>query len=95
MSETLMKLTNETGEWVSRPLNAAELAQREIDAAAYEVDFGSVRSDRNGLLAATDWTQLPDAPVDAAAWATYRQQLRDLPANFTRVSEVIWPDPPA
>jgi len=31
-------------------------------------------------LKATDWTQLPDAPVDAAAWATYRQALRDLPS---------------
>ncbi|NBV36971.1 MAG: hypothetical protein EBR94_06855 [Bacteroidetes bacterium] len=25
-----------------------------------------------------DWTQLTDAPVDSAAWATYRQELRDL-----------------
>lgn len=29
-------------------------------------------------LASTDWTQLTDAPVDAAAYATYRQELRDL-----------------
>ena len=30
-------------------------------------------------LKETDWTQLPDAPVDKTAWATYRQALRDLP----------------
>ena len=36
---------------------------------------------RNAQLARTDWTQLPDAPVDKAAWATYRQALRDLPAQ--------------
>lgn len=32
-------------------------------------------------LAQTDWTQLPDAPVDAIAWALYRQKLRDLTDN--------------
>lgn len=36
---------------------------------------------RDAQLAASDWTQLPDAPVDKAAWATYRQALRDLPAQ--------------
>lgn len=28
----------------------------------------------------TDWTQLPDAPVDVTAYAKYRQALRDLPS---------------
>jgi hypothetical protein len=36
---------------------------------------------RNAALAASDWTQTLDAPVDKAAWATYRQALRDLPAQ--------------
>ena len=52
-----------------------------------------VRNWRNSQLARTDWTQLPDAPVDAAAWATYRQQLRDLPATIDLDNPVI-PDPP-
>ena len=30
-------------------------------------------------LSRTDWTQLSDSPADKAAWATYRQALRDLP----------------
>lgn len=38
-----------------------------------------VRGQRNTLLSESDWTQLADAPVDKAAWATYRQALRDLP----------------
>jgi hypothetical protein len=37
------------------------------------------RNWRMNELISTDWTQLPDAPVDKAAWATYRQALRDLP----------------
>lgn len=39
----------------------------------------NVRAKRNQLLTASDWTQIADAPVDKAAWATYRQALRDLP----------------
>jgi len=37
-----------------------------------------IRLWRNAELAASDWTQLPDAPVNAAAWAAYRQELRDI-----------------
>ena len=36
------------------------------------------RNWRKDELISTDWTQLPDAPVDAAAYAIYRQELRDL-----------------
>ena len=53
-----------------------------------------VRLWRNVQLAQTDWTQVADAPVDAAAWATYRQQLRDLPSTINLYNPVI-PDPPA
>ena len=52
-----------------------------------------VRSDRNGLLANCDWTQLPDAPVDAAAWATYRQALRDI-TDQDNPFNIIWPTKP-
>lgn len=37
---------------------------------------------RNRLLADSDWTQLLDAQCDKAAWATYRQALRDFPATW-------------
>jgi hypothetical protein len=40
-----------------------------------------VRNWRNAELLKSDWTQVADAPVDQAAWATYRQALRDLPAS--------------
>jgi len=43
-----------------------------------------MRLHRNALLAASDWTQAADDPTgNAAAWATYRQQLRDAPDNWT------------
>ena len=53
-----------------------------------------VRLWRNVELSQTDWTQVADAPVDAEAWATYRQQLRDLPSTIDLDNPVI-PDPPA
>ena len=49
---------------------------------------------RDGLLFGSDWTQVPDAPVDREAWATYRQALRDLPANTTDPANPVWPTPP-
>ena len=48
---------------------------------------------RNKKLLASDWTQLPDAPVDKEAWAEYRQKLRDLPET-TDPLNIVWPDRP-
>lgn len=57
--------------------------------------WDNIRDGRNGLLAASDWTQVADAPVDAAAWAAYRQALRDVPQDYSTPDEVVWPTPPA
>ncbi len=53
-----------------------------------------VRLWRNAELAATDWTQVADAPINAEAWAVYRQALRDLPATIN-ISNPVLPDPPS
>lgn len=55
-----------------------------------------VRLDRNRMLTECDWTQIPDAPLDAAAreaWAQYRQALRDLPQQ-PGFPAVTWPQKP-
>ena len=74
--------------------------------AEMDLDFSSVRSHRNSILADSDWTQLSDAPlgvhaadadepITTAEWATYRQELRDYPAQSDRVSTLPeWPTPP-
>jgi hypothetical protein len=41
-----------------------------------------LRIHRDARLAASDWTQVSDAPVDREAWAAYRQALRDFPATW-------------
>lgn len=49
---------------------------------------------RNAELARTDFTQLPDAPVDKEAWAEYRQALRDLPAQGGKADDAVLPVKP-
>lgn len=58
----------------------------------------ALRAKRDDLLMRCDYTQLADAPgspEDKAAWATYRQALRDLPANTADPSAPSWPVKPS
>ena len=67
----------------------------EIEAAELANAWNDLRQGRGARLQASDWTQVPDAPVDHAAWAIYRQELRDLPENTPDPRNVVWPTPPA
>lgn len=53
-----------------------------------------VRSYRDMLLVSSDWTQVADAPVDQAAWAVYRQALRDITLQEGFPEDVSWPTKP-
>jgi hypothetical protein len=59
------------------------------------LELGRLRAERNRRLALCDWTQVPDAPVDAATWQAYRQALRDVTESATSLEDVEWPTPPA
>lgn len=55
------------------------------------------RATRQQLLAASDWTTLADVPLSPlkkAAWAAYRQSLRDMTETFSTPDEVVWPEKP-
>ena len=57
------------------------------------------RATRNELLAASDWTQMPDSPLADEAktsWATYRTALRNLPTheNWPSLEDADWPTQP-
>lgn len=67
--------------------------QAEIDAET-AAQSSSVRAERNSKLAASDWTQVADAPVDKAAWATYRQALRDISDQAGFPWTITWPTQP-
>lgn len=71
--------------WVVEPASAAEIAAR-LDA-----QWTEVRAERNARLAACDWTQLADAPVDAAKWRQYRQALRDI-TQQSDPFDIKWPE---
>ena len=81
------------GEWLQAwevtPASAEEIAER------LERKSAEMRQQRNNLLSVCDWTQLSDAPVDAAAWATYRQELRDIPEQEGFPWDVEWPPMPS
>ncbi len=56
-----------------------------------------VRSDRDQAIAQSDWTQMPDVSLTAeqkAAWADYRQALRDVPEQPGFPWSVQWPAKP-
>lgn len=55
----------------------------------------TARLRRNRLLRASDFTQLPNTPVDTAAWAAYRKALRDITAQASFPSAIEWPEQPA
>lgn len=62
--------------------------------ATNEQKWEQIKLWRNAELAKSDWTQLPDAPVDAAIWAEYRQALRDLPAQSCLADDAVFPVKP-
>jgi len=54
----------------------------------------AVRRTRNQRLTESDWTQLEDSPANKAAWATYRQALRDMSAQEGFPWNIQWPEKP-
>lgn len=74
--------------WSVSEMDAEAKAAKDAEVSA------AVRADRDKRLSDTDWTQVADAPVDKAAWATYRQALRDVPAQVGFPHNVNWPAQP-
>ena len=60
-----------------------------------EEKAAAIRAERDALLAASDWTQLPDVPEAIRdAYAVYRQALRDIPQQAGFPDVVEWPIKP-
>jgi len=75
-------------------MNYQTILEPRVEGYTDEHIFGAIRAWRNRQLAASDWTQLPDAPVDATAWATYRQELRDMMQQNDDPKLIVFPEPP-
>jgi hypothetical protein len=80
------------------PLTPEEEAQLTEMGEVMDRDFRMTRGFRNGKLEASDWTQIGDAGLGVHTveeWQTYRQELRDYPAQSDRVSTLPeWPETP-
>ncbi len=80
-------------------IQTGETASETIPPSVMDAIAASdARATRDGLIAACDWTQIPDAPVTSAqraAWVTYRQALRDVPAQAGFPATINWPIKPA
>ena len=69
----------------------------EPPAPARDALVMAARRRRGALLAASDWTQLPDSPhtkQQRQAWKAYRQALRDIPQQKAFPSVIDWPKQP-
>ena len=73
------------------------LDQSLVDAAAAELvtenAWSDLRTKRTQLLTETDYLALTDATL-SADMRTYRQALRDLPANTSDPANPTWPTKP-
>jgi len=67
------------------------------DQQKYNQASTQVLAQRNSLLYASDWTQIPGNPLTTQIqqeWATYRQSLRDIPTQTGYPFNVVWPTAP-
>ena len=72
-----------------------ERTDEEIDADRVPILESQIREQRSKLLSGSDWTQIPDNPLSRSereSWATYRQQLRDIPEQAGFPKSVEWPE---
>lgn len=81
-----------TGLYTTEELTSEEIS--ELESRSNSELPKDIREKRNNLLKNSDWTQVPDAPVDRVAWETYRQALRDIPSQAGFPNEVTWPTEP-
>ena len=100
LPEDIIEITPEEHQQL---LNALNLERKEIYVEdgviktrplVYVPTWNDIRSLRNKLLTNSDYTQMADWPGDKAAWADYRQELRDIPQTFSTADSVVWPTPP-
>ena len=66
-----------------------------LDEIIAEEPMRLLRIQRDKLLTASDWRATIDYQgTKQSEWLTYRQALRDLPANTEDASNPTWPTPP-
>jgi hypothetical protein len=80
---------DDQGRWFTK-YSVADMND-EAKAALDAQQAASQRTSRDEKLKASDWTQVADSPVDKDLWATYRQNLRDVPSQTGFPWDITWP----
>ena len=78
----------------TEPAKTAAENEAAYKAAKDAEQAKSVRNSRTEKLKDSDWTQIADSTADKAAWATYRQALRDVTAQAGFPWTIDWPVAP-
>ena len=97
ITDTMPTRNEETNTWV---LNHSVVDMTSEEIAEYNTKIATHhRTTRNKLLADSDWTQMNDSPLTnevKTAWATYRQELRDLSDldAWPNLDDADWPVAP-
>ena len=87
-----------TGEMTIVALSSTEIDEVNAERKAWadgqaDRDMAALRTERDRLLAETDYLALSDQTM-SAAMTTYRQALRDITDNATSLDDVTWPTKP-
>jgi hypothetical protein len=85
------------GDWYAFNVNTKTWEDTRTEQQKYNDAVRPAIQKRASLLAASDWTQIPNSPLTAekqTAWATYRQALRDIPTQTEYPFTIVWPTPP-
>jgi len=77
-----------------QPAKTAAEQEAEYKAMKDAEQAKSVRTSRTEKLKDCDWTQIADSTADKAAWATYRQALRDITTQTGFPWTIDWPTQP-
>jgi hypothetical protein len=98
------KWNESTSEWVNLTSSDVTWADLDIDQVKADTAIQLIRLERNKKLKNTDWSQGADVPQTLKdAYTTYRQELRDMPANNPSatitdnkmtLANVTWPTEP-
>ena len=86
--------------WAEQDMFAdTESATKAEQEAAYQAELdaeaaSAVRSERDTKLSESDWMGLSDVTM-SDAWKTYRQALRDVPAQSGFPNSITWPTEPS
>jgi hypothetical protein len=77
-----------------QPAKSAAEQEAEYKAMKDAEQAANVRRTRTEKLKDSDWTQIADSTADKAAWAVYRQALRDITGQAGFPWTIDWPEAP-